>query len=114
MITHVVLLKPRADLSAPDRSAFVAALARALREIPSVRGFRVGRRVRFGAGYEANMPDAADFAAFIEFDDLDGLRAYLGHPAHADLGRLFGEVAPAALVYDFETGAPNSLAAALI
>src|SRR5947199_5400813 len=46
MVTHVVLMKPRADLSADERRAFVAAFERATREIPSVVAVRVGRRVK--------------------------------------------------------------------
>jgi len=104
MIAHVVLMKPRADLSPRDRRAFVDALERAVREIATVRGVRVGRRVRHGAGYEASAPDAADFVAIIEFDDLAGLQTYLRHPAHAELGARFGEAISSALVYDFEVG----------
>jgi hypothetical protein len=43
MVIHLVLMKPRPDLSAAEREAFVAAFERALREIPSIRGVRVGR-----------------------------------------------------------------------
>ena len=57
-----------------------------------------------GAAYEVGMPDLADFFAILEFDDLDGLQQYLRHPAHSELGALFGRVHSSALVYDFETG----------
>ena len=102
MVLHVVLFKPRADLSAPERAAFVASLERAVREVPTVRGVHVGRRQKFGAAYEQTAPDAADFLAVIEFDDVGGLQSYLQHPAHADLGMRFRESLGAALVYDFE------------
>lgn len=104
MVTHVVLLKPRPDLTASDRHAFMEALARASREIPSVRAVRVGRRITHGAGYEQDVPDTADFVAIIDFEDLAGLQAYLLHPAHTELGTLFGRSLSSALVYDFETG----------
>lgn len=109
MIAHVVLMKPRPGLSAADRQAFVDAFERAAREIPTVRGVYVGRRVRHGAGYEQSSPDAADYIASINFDDLDGLQAYLRHPAHAELGARFGQVMSAALVYDFEVGGLSTL-----
>ena len=102
MVVHVVLFKPRADLPAQERSAFVTALERAIREIPTVRGVQVGRRLTFGAGYEQTAPDAADFLAVIEFDDEAGLHAYLQHPVHEELGRRFGEIMAAGFVYDFE------------
>ena len=110
MVTHVVLLKARPDLTTSDRRSFVEAFERAVREIPSVRTFRVGRRVSHGAGYELGMPDTADFIATIDFDDLAGLRDYLLHPAHEELRALFGRLLSSALVYDFETGGLEVLA----
>ena len=104
MVCHIVLMKPRAGLSAGDRRAFVAAFERAVREIPTVRSVRVGRRVKHGAGYELVSPDAADYLALIDFEDLAGLQAYLRHPAHDEVGARFGEALSAALVYDFEIG----------
>jgi len=104
MVSHIVLMKPRAGLSADNRRAFVAAFERAIREIPTVRSVRVGRRVKHGAGYELVSPDAADYFALIDFDDLAGLQAYLRHPAHDEVGARFGEALSAALVYDFEIG----------
>lgn len=102
MIAHVVLLAPRPDLTAARRDAFIAALERAAREIPSVRRVRVGRRIRHGAAYEAGMAVDLPFAAIFEFDDLAGLQAYLTHPAHQDLGARFYDSLSAALAYDYE------------
>jgi hypothetical protein len=104
MVTHIVLMKPRPDLSAADRQAFVAAFERALREIPTIRHVRIGRRITHGAGYEQTSPDAADFLAAIDFDDLAGLQTYLRHPAHDEVGARFGQSLSGALVYDFEIG----------
>src|SRR5713226_8609121 len=109
MVSHIVLMKPRPDLSDADRQALVAAFERAVREIPSVRGVRVGRRVAHGAGYEAAMPDRADYVAVIDFDDLAGLQAYLRHPAHEALGARFNQSLQSALVYDFEVGGTEEL-----
>jgi Stress responsive A/B Barrel Domain len=110
MVLHVVLMKPRADLPAADRRAFAAAFDRAIREIPAVRGVRIGRRVKHGAGYEAIAPDSADYLAIIDFDDVAGLQAYLMHPAHAELGARFGDSLSSAMVYDFETASLEDLA----
>ena len=108
MITHLVLLKPRPDLTASERRDFVRAFERAVQEIPGVRSVRVGRRVTCGAGYECGMLDAADFMAALDFDDVAGLQGYLGDPAHQELGRLFRESLASALVLDFEIAAPDS------
>ena len=109
MISHVVLMKPRADLSPADRRALIDAFDRAIREIPTVRAVRVGRRVTHGAGYEQAIPDTADYLIVIDFDDLAGLQTYLRHPAHEALGARFNQSLSSALVYDFEVGGADSL-----
>src|SRR5438105_1213410 len=45
VISHVVLFRPKPDLTAADREALIAAFEFAVSEIPDVRGVRVGRRV---------------------------------------------------------------------
>jgi hypothetical protein len=102
MVSHLALMKPRDGLSAGDRERLIAAFERALHEIPTVRRVRVGQRIIHGAGYEARMPDAADYFVLIDFDDAEGLAAYLRHPAHEDLGVRFQDSLAAAFVYDFE------------
>jgi len=111
MLTHLVLMKPRPDLSVADRAALVDAFERAIREIESVRNVRVGRRIVHGAGYEQTAPDIAEFVAVIDFDDLAGLQAYLRHPAHDELGTRFGQSLRSAVVYDFEVGGIEDLRA---
>ena len=102
-------MKPRADLSPAERAALIDAFERAIRDIPTVRAVRVGRRVVHGAGYEPLAPDAADYLAVIDFDDLAGLQAYLRHPAHEALGARFNQSLRSALVYDFEVGGTEEL-----
>jgi hypothetical protein len=53
-------------------------------------------------GYEQAMRQDFDYAAIIEFDDEEGLRAYLKHPAHVAIGAHFSSAAAAALAYDYE------------
>ncbi len=108
MVMHVVLLAPRPDLDAAQQNAFVSAFERAAREIPSVRGVRIGRRVRHGQVYEAAMTTDFAIVALFEFDDLAGLQAYLTHPAHADLAAQFYNSLTAGLAYDYEMGTVES------
>ncbi len=102
MVFHVALFRPRADLSEADRAVLLEAFEAALRRIPSVRRFHVGRRVTHGAGYESLMPVSLDYAAILEFDDLAGLQAYLNHPAHAALGQRFMRSLEASEIFDYQ------------
>ena len=106
---HVVLFRPRTDLSVEERVGLMAALARTLTEIPHIRRFELGRRVRHGAGYEQLMSEDLEFAALLEFDDLEGLKAYLEHPAHRDLGARFMSSLAASAIYDYEPLDPAGL-----
>jgi hypothetical protein len=99
---HVVLFTPRPDLSEHERETVGRALDRALTNIPGVHAFRVGRRVRTGAAYDA-LPGDFEYCAVIEFDDVAGLRGYLAHPAHAELGRLFYTTSREAFAADYDS-----------
>ena len=52
-------------------------------------------------GYEQMMRDDYEFAAVIEFDDVDALKAYLAHPSHSAIGRHFTASASKSLAYDY-------------
>jgi sensor histidine kinase regulating citrate/malate metabolism len=113
VIAHVVLFRPRADLTEAARRDLLEGLAAAATDIPTVRRFHVGRRVLHGLpGYEQAVPQAFDYSAIVEFDDRDGLRAYLAHPAHQRIGEHFTASAEAALAFDYEM-VPASNAARL-
>ena len=102
MIAHIVLFRPRPDVSAADRRALIDAWATALREIPAIRRARVGRRVRIGRSYEDMIHTDFPYAAVLEFDDPDGVRAYLDHPAHEAIATRFFAAIADTLIYDFE------------
>lgn len=102
MVVHVVLFRPRPELSTLERQGLAEALEVALTSIPSIRRFHIGRRLRHGAGYEALMPVDLQYAALIEFDDLQGLQHYLQHPAHQALGRQFMASLESSAIFDYE------------
>ena len=102
MIAHVVLFRPRPDLSNVESRALIDAFATALRAIPSIRRARVGRRVRIGRSYEDLIHADFPYAAILEFDDADGVRAYLDHPAHEAISTRFFAAIADTLIYDFE------------
>ena len=102
MIAHVVLFRERAGVTAEERRILSRMLEQARSQIPSVRRLHVGRRVKHGRPYERAMTQDYTYAAIIEFDDVDGLKAYLNHPAHGGLARLWESLSEATLVYDYE------------
>jgi Stress responsive A/B Barrel Domain len=106
MVTHVVLFRLRSDLTRADREGLVWALDVALRSIPSIHDFRIGKRVTFGAGYEQGAP-SLDLCALIQFHDFSGLKAYLAHFAHQDIAGRFTASIEEALVYDYEMMGPE-------
>jgi stress responsive alpha/beta barrel protein len=102
VIVHIILFSPRSDLSNDARRDLLDTLAAAAEGIPAVRRFRVGRRVTHGLpGYEQMMVDDYAFAAVVEVEHLDGLKAYLTHPAHIAIGRHFSASASRSLAYDY-------------
>ncbi len=114
MVAHMVLFRPRADLSPAARTALARAFEAALRAIPAVRRANVGRRLMQGHSYEARMQVDYAYAAVLEFDDAAGLNAYLEHPAHQELAAHFYEAFEQALIYDFELQEGKAGIAALV
>lgn len=103
MIAHIVLLQPRPDLTEAQRQDALATLERAAADVPEIRRFRLGRRVKHGLpGYEQLMAQDFEFALMIEVDDVEALKRYLQAPAHVALGQLFYTATSAALAYDYE------------
>lgn len=103
MIAHLVLLQPRPDLTEDQRRAALDTLAHAAANVPEIRRFRLGRRVRHGLpGYEQMMAQDYELALIIEVDDVAALTRYLKAPAHRALGDLFSTATAAALAYDYD------------
>jgi hypothetical protein len=102
VIAHVVLFRPKPDLTDDQRRAFVAALEHALVNIPLIKRARVGRRLTVGRLYDEQNTHDFPFAAILEFDSESDLRAYLEHPAHQMLGAQFYATSDAASVFDYE------------
>jgi Stress responsive A/B Barrel Domain len=109
LIVHLVLFTPRPDLGDEERTAVRETLQHALTQIPSIRSYKVGRRVRFGTAYDRAAPLDFEFLVTIEFEDERGLSEYLTHPAHQRLGHLFYETSAHALACDFRLGEISDL-----
>lgn len=103
MISHVVLFRPRPTLTEAERAALITALQHAVSGIPTIRRATIGKRILLNRpGYETQMAEHFEYSAILEFDSEADLRAYLDHPAHADLGTRLFTAAEAVLAYDFE------------
>jgi hypothetical protein len=102
MVSHLVLFRPKPDLPPDARERLVAAFAAALRDIPDLLHARVGKRVTHGRPYEQMMGVDFQYAAVLEFADVDRLKAYLEHPVHEALGAAFFECLEDVLIYDYE------------
>jgi hypothetical protein len=98
---HLVLFRPRRGLSTADRDALLAAITHSARSVPSVRRFSIGERMATPIDYVLEGFPDFPYLAVVECDDERGLREYLAHPAHVELGKRFNAAAEAALIYDF-------------
>jgi hypothetical protein len=103
VLTHVVLFRPKPELTGEAVDALIGAIERAAREIPVVRRFEIGRRTAASPSYPAGAPPDFPFVAIVTLDDRAALDAYLAHPAHQALGAAFNAALGAALVYDYDT-----------
>ena len=87
MLTHIVIWKYRADITAVDRESHVALLRRLPGFIPEVESFHVGFDV-------LHVPRSYDTGLVAVFRDRAALDAYTVHPEHiavADFGRVISE-----------------------
>jgi len=103
MVSHVVLLKPRATLTEGELNALLDSMRVAFTGIPEIKRVRIGKRILLGRGYETQMAEHFEYSAIIEFDSEADLRVYLDHPQHQELGQRFFDSVDAALVYDYAT-----------
>ena len=103
MIVHLVLFHQREHLSEDTRTQLLADLRHAARTIPSIRRLRIGSRVKHGVpGYEQMVREDYAFVVLVEFDDANGLQAYLQHPAHQAIAAHFTISAQRAVAYDYD------------
>ncbi len=103
MIAHLVLFNPRLTLGREQLRSFAKSVQDVCRSIEVIKRSRVGRRVTIDAGYSRVFGDKTyQFAAVFEFDDAAGLGAYLNHPLHHHLGRLFWETCESSVVFEME------------
>jgi hypothetical protein len=109
VILHVVLYQPKASASQAELSELIASLEQVSREIPSVRQVRVGKSLDLGIDYlrQANGQEYG-YCAVFEFNDKNGLLAYLGHESHAKLAELFWKTCEQPMIMDILAADPKA------
>ena len=96
MIVHLVLGRPRENLSSYEAQELTEAVKR-LREVPGVRDFTCGEDFSGrGKGYTR--------AAVMHFASREDLQAYLAHDLHRTIVETLNRLMPERLVIDYETG----------
>jgi len=103
MIAHIVLFSPKTDANAAQLRSCAQLLERICREIPHIRRASIGQAVAIDAGYPRVVGDKTyKNACVLEFADRPSLIAYLNHPLHKELGRVFWELCDSAVVLETE------------
>ena len=96
-------VQAEAAVGPAERAAIVEHLRRAVAQCPTVRAVpRRQARAARPARLRAADGRGLSVRAGLEFDDVEGLEAYLQSPAHAGIGGLFTSAASASLAYDYE------------
>jgi hypothetical protein len=108
MVLRVVLFQLRAEVTDYDSRMLLASIGGAVKSVPGLLSFNVGRRIEGDGGY--TLGDAAagaatvpyDYAAVFQFESAKALQAYLHHPAQSEIRSRFAAVVSAALTSDYE------------
>jgi len=109
MILHVVLYQPKPSATPEELSDLVNALEVVSREVPSIRQVRIGRALDLGFSYSNWSKDQNELnVAVFEFDDLNGLKAYLEHEDHKKLAALFWSTCDRPTIVDVSAVDPTA------
>lgn len=109
MVLHLVLYETKPGVTEPEITAFRSVLSDACTTIPSIRQVRTGRTVDLGIGYEhRSAGQNFGYVAVFEFDSVDGLKAYMAHPAHTALAEQFWKHCERTMILDVEAEDPRA------
>jgi hypothetical protein len=95
VVDHLVFFAVREDASSEDVEDLVSSLEGLKGEIPGVVDLSVGEDFSGRAGGYTH-------ALFARFEDRDGLKEYLGHPAHLAVVEKLERVTTGRIVADYE------------
>ena len=103
MIAHVVLFNPKPAATRDVLLSCAQLLERLAREVPGVIRASAGRSIPIDAGYPRSFGEKTyQNVCVVELENRESLLAYLNHPLHRELGRLFWEMCDAAVVMESE------------
>ena len=103
MVSHIVFFNPKATLGDGDLLVFAQSMQDAMRQIPGISRALIGQSVNIEPSYPRSLGDQTyRYAAVLEFPSEVELRAYLEHPLHREIGRLFWEACGSAIVVEAE------------
>lgn len=100
MIAHLLLVKPRPDLTDQERAELEETVPR-LATVPGVRSFA------WGPDFSGRSKGYA-YAAVMYFDSRDALDAYAVDPTHREIVTIFDRLTVERLVVDYKTGTSGS------
>jgi hypothetical protein len=83
VIRHIVLFSPRADATAAETHAVIAAAKAMPTQIPGMHNAAVSR------SFEIVQPPRFEYALTMEFADEAALHLYLDHPVHQAFRTIF-------------------------
>lgn len=95
MVDHLVLFAVREDAESGEIEDLIASLKGLKEEIGAVVDMSVGEDFSGRAGEYTH-------ALFARFDDRDGLKEYLGHPAHLAVVEKLDRLTTGRIVADYE------------
>jgi hypothetical protein len=96
MITHVVLMKFRAENKETNMAHAHDLLLSMVGKIPELRHLEVGLNC-------VESERAFDLALVTRFDDIDDLSAYGAHPVHVEVKMFLHRVLEASHLVDYES-----------
>lgn len=108
MIAHIVLFRPKAELTDDDLRLFTQLFRRVCVEVPGIERVRLGPVVGggvFGGAKLGSSPYSA--AAYLEFKDRQALEAYLQNPLHREFAESFWRYSEETVIADSEMVDPK-------
>ncbi len=80
MVTHIVLIKPKADTTAEQIQTILEQAKDLQQIIPGIVDAKVGKN-------QAGHQEGYSYGLIMQFENMEQLQAYMPHPAHQVVGK---------------------------